>query len=61
MHVLYLYANRYLALNNQETSDKGRVVRQGIRGKKDRATQTLFPHEQVQTLGEPYACALLTG
>lgn len=40
---------------------KGRVAHQGIRGKKDRATQTLFPHEQVQTLGEPYASALLTG
>ncbi len=50
MHVLYLYAKRYFAHNNQETLDEGRVARQGIRAEKDRATQTLFPHEQVQTL-----------
>lgn len=49
MHVLYLYANGYFAHNNQETLDEGRVARQGIRAEKDRATQTLFPHEQVQT------------
>lgn len=61
MHMLYLYANQYFAHSNQRFLDKGRVARQGIKSKKDRATQTLFPHEQVQTLGEPYASALLTG
>lgn len=49
----YLYANRDLC--SQKSGDFGRG--EGIRVGMDRATQTLFPHEQVQT----FARALLTG